>query len=307
MVATISEPTLSRVDAAPVIELALRAIHHDVRGQAGPVKRAVLGGLRMWFRHTRDGLSFGVYQSGTRVLAGYLDPAHTSKRSCSNDRFDPHHWMRGQWEQYLGVPIVSYDPHWDDRLPECLKKAIRKAASSPVGSEVAQLVLHLMAQYSDGRFEDLIELTVTGDECAGDYACWVVNAMRGPNMAAMVPLMMWVNGAPSSDVLKAYKEAHDKQGVRRRHVRAVLGSSQRVADFLAFVTGSDQLERVIEFVRAAPAIEVNTLIADLAQRSDPIADEIFPGGVTAFLQPFLTNPSLTVRGVLIRKRSGLFS
>lgn len=260
---TIYEPVSGRAKSAELIEQKLRDLYVSCVKQSGLFHRVVLEGLTVDFLHLGSiGVGFRVREGVATILEGRLDPGRPGK--YAHGRLDITRWIRGRWEERFGVSVRSYDPHWDDEVSPTLKKMIRKAASQPPASNEAKAVVDLMISCADGRFEDLIELTITGDEYAGDHACWVVNAMRGPNMATVVPLMMWVNGAPSSDVLKAYKEAHDKQGVRRRHVRAVLGSSQRVADFLAFVTGADQLERVIEFVRAAPAIEVGTLLADLA-------------------------------------------
>src|SRR5688572_18317274 len=112
MATTIYEPVLSRAEAVPLIEQALRTVHQNARHQATPVQRAVLGDLKLWFRPTHAGLYFGVYQSGSRVLGGCLDPTQRPSRTYSNDRIDAYHWVRGRWEEHFGVPIESYDPHW---------------------------------------------------------------------------------------------------------------------------------------------------------------------------------------------------
>lgn len=235
MTVKIYEPTPSRAQAAPLIEQELRKVHATLDQRPYRAQRSVLNGVDLRFVRLDVGVLFNVFDRGDRVMAGKLDPKRPSKSSIG--RVNISRWVRGRWEESFGVPVRSYDLHWDDEVPPALKKMLRTAASLPAGSNAAKEVVNLMIAYADGRFEDVIELTVDGREDVVQHAGFVINAMRGPNMAAMVPLMMWVNGAQSSDVLKAYAEARDKMGVRRKHLRELLGTSARVGAFIAFATG----------------------------------------------------------------------
>lgn len=302
MVATISEPMLKRADAAMPIEQKLRQLYSSTLSQRSPVKRATLADLHVVFQQTRVGLCFGVYRAGERMLGGLIDPTGRRRKPPFSASFEPSRWVRGRWEESFGVPFRSYDPHWSDEVPPILRKAIRKAASSPPGPDTARTVVELMTSYADGNSEDVIEFAVDGNPDAAIYAGWVINAMRGPNMAAMVPLMMWGAGVDSSDVLNAYVEAHDKMGVRRKHLREILGASKPVADFVAYATGLDRLERMVRSLRAMPSTEAMKQIARLPK--DPLIDRMFPSGLAAFLAQYVQNPNLKFRLRLSRK--GLF-
>ena len=307
MVTTIYEPMLSRFEAVPIIEAALRKIYMALDQQMAPIQRTNLDDLKLVFFRHPDGLCFNVFQVGKRVMAGDLDPRRKSNRPYSNDWIDPYHWDRGRWEKSFGVPISSYDPHWDDRITPILRKAIRKAAASPAGSEAAKHVVRYMIEYADTRFEDFVESAVDGGDYATDCAGLLISMMRGPTMAAMVPLMMWVNGAPPSNVLRAYGEAHNKHGARRRHLKEILGSTERVTRFTAHMVDAPGLERSIGTLRSMPSDEAITLVEALAERCSPLVRQVFPEGIDALFGRFVANLDLNLRRTLAMRRRGLFS
>jgi hypothetical protein len=164
-----------------------------------------------------------------------------------------------------------------------------------------------MISYADVRFEDIIEFTVNGGPDAADHAGIVISLMLGPNMAAVVPLMMWVNGVTPAHVLNAYVEAHEKMGVRRRHLKEILGTGERVTDFLLYATGATALEHSIETLRAMSPGEATGLIDAIGARCGPLVQQMFPEGIHTFLRRFLSKPDLSLRQTLARRRSGLFS
>lgn len=301
----IYEPKLPRAHAAPLIEQELRKVHATLDQRPYRAQTSTLNGLSLRFVRLDVGVLFNVFDQGEHVMTGKLDPKRPTKSSIGQVNIS--RWVRGRWEESFGVSVRSYDPHWDDEVPPALKKMIRRAASLPPASNEAKQVVDLMISYADGRFEDVIELTVDGNPDAVEHAGFVINAMRGPNMAATVPLMMWINGAHPTNVLKVYVEAHHKLGVRRRHLREILGTGERVAAFFGYMIGLNKLEQIVEILRMAPANEASGLIAKLAQCSDPVVDQAFPGGVAAYLQRFLTNPTLKVRLVLAGRGRGLFA
>lgn len=293
----IHEPKLPRAHAAPLIEQELRKIHATLDQRPYRAQRSILNGLVLNFVRVGVGVRFDVYDQGDHVMAGKLDPKRPSKSSIG--QVNVSRWVRGRWEENFGVPVRGYDPHWDDEVPPALKKMIRRAASLPPASNEAKQVVDLMIAYADVRFEDMIEFTVSGDENAVDAAWSVVNLMQGPRMTAMVPLMMWVNGVHSSDVLKVYAEAHDKMGVRRKHLLEILGASTRVAKFFVYATGLDRVERMVQVLRAMPTHEAMKQIAKLP--ADPLVDRMFPSGLAAFLTQYVQNPSLKFRLRLSRR------
>ena len=302
MATTIYEPALERSEAAALIERCVGELY-DYARPVGRARRVARDNLTIDFMHLGSlGIHFRVRQGFDVLLQGTLDPSYPGK--YAEGRLDITRWVRGRWEETFGVPINSYDPHWDDRIPSALKKAIREAASAP-GSAAAKRVVDLMFSYADGTFEDVLDCTLNGDEHAGELACWVVTCMRGPNMAAMVALMMWVNAAVPGDVLRAYSEAHHKYGVRRRHLREILGTSDRVSNFIEHVTSAAALERSIEILREMPRDEATKLIGAIAPHCGPLVQQMLPEGLEAFLHQFLTNPNLRLRTTLARRRSGL--
>lgn len=307
MVTTIYEPKLSRLEAVPIIEAALRKIYVASDHQMAPIQRTDLDDLKLVFFRHPDGVCFNIFQAGKRVMAGDLDPRRKSNRPYSNDWIDPYHWDRGRWEENFGIPMDAYDPHWDDRIPPVLSKTIRRAASLAPGNGPAKHALSLMIQYADGTFEDVLEYTLNGDENAAELACWAVCAARGPCMAVMVPLVMWVNGAPPADVLRAYAEAVNKHGARRRHLNEILGSTERVTRFMAHMVDAPGLERSIRTLRSMPSDEAITLVEALAERCSPLVRQVFPEGFDAFFGRFVANLDLNLRRTLAMRRRGLFS
>jgi hypothetical protein len=302
---TIREPQQNRREAAPLIEQELRRLYAPLDQQPYQVQRSSLNNLALSFFRTDYEVLFKAFEQGHCVLAGKLDPKRPGK--YANSQLHISRWVRGPWEEMFGVAFIGYDPHWNDRIPPDMKKLIKKAASLPIESIAAMDLVDQMISCADGTYEEVVELAIHGGEDAGDYACWVVNAMRGPNMAAVVPVMMWLNDVPSGHVLKAYAEAHDKMGVRRRHIRDILGSTKFVTEFVCHVSGMNELEAMVQFLRTVPPAEATKLIARVVKNYDPILDRAFPGGAAAFLQRCVLSPNFNVRLALTRKRSGLFS
>jgi hypothetical protein len=300
MAATIYEPTLSREAACAHIERELRRLCPTASRDQTTSASIIFANLELEFFVRHWIAHFTIRLGSQSLMNGDFDPRYP------NSHFYACRWTRGRWEENFGIPVDAYDPHWDDRIPPILRQTMRRATSSPIGGKAAQQVLSLMTSFADGTFQDVLECTLNGDEHAGELACWTVNCMRGPNMATMVPLMLWVNGARPADVLRGYSEAHHKRDVRRRDLREILGNSKRVSDFFEYAIGADTLRSAIDVARSMPPDEAARLIDVVAAKCDPLIHQAFPEGIDSFLGRFISNTHLDFRRALAMRRIGLF-
>lgn len=127
------------------------------------------------------------------------------------------HWVRGDWEEWLGVEIKTVEPWMDDVVPSSLKEKLVESAR--FGSmPCAATALTEASGYLDEEVDQMLSAIVTGDELADTFIWTLWNTVRGPRFAMAMLAVLWVNGVRGDLLKQAYKATAE--------VNARLGSGQ---------------------------------------------------------------------------------